>query len=128
MLPPMIIATALDAADLLAPYFEACEGEKVVAAHLDADGRLIGTSEAVGEAASVALPVRSILGQAMQLGACGLIVAHNHPGGDPRPSDADIEATRVLAATAGNLGIRLLDHIVVGSAGRCRSLRALGLM
>lgn len=124
----MIIETARNAADLFLPLFEGCAGEKVVAAHLDADRRLIGTSEAVGEASSVTLPIRSIVGDAVRLGASGLIIAHNHPSGDPRPSQADLEVTRTLAATASSLGIRLFDHIVVGSGGRCRSLRALGLM
>jgi DNA repair protein RadC len=124
----MIIDTARDAADLLVPLFHACTGEKVVAAHLDGDRRLIGTIEAAGEETSVALPIRAIIGDAMRLGATGMIVAHNHPGGDPRPSEADLHATRELSATAGRLGIRLFDHLIVGAEGRCRSLRALGLI
>lgn len=128
MFQVMIIDTARDAADLLVPLFEACEGEKVVAAHLDGERRVIGTSEASGSAASVPLPIRSIIADAMRLGASGLIVAHNHPSGDPRPSEADLDATRALAIAAEPLGIRLFDHLIVGAAGRCRSLRALGLI
>lgn len=128
MVSAMLIETARDAANLLVPLFASCAGEKVVAAHLDGDRRVIGTSEAEGEANSVMLPVRAIIADAMRLGATGLIVAHNHPSGDPRPSNADLDATRALACAANSLGIRLYDHLVVGSAGRCRSMRALGLI
>lgn len=53
---------------------------------------------------------------------------HNHPSGDPRPSQADFAATRELAATAESLGIQLHDPLIVGENGDCRSFRALGLL
>lgn len=124
----MIITTARDAADLLLPLFASCAGEKVVAAHLDADCRLLGTMEQAGEADAVPLPIREIIGHALRMGAAGLIVAHNHSSGDPTPSAADLAATRELAATASHVGIQLLDHLVVGHDGDCRSFRALGLL
>lgn len=124
----MIISTARDAADLMVPLFASCAGEKVVAAHLDADCRLIRTLERPGGVDAVLLPIVDILGEAMKLGAAGLIVAHNHPSGDPTPSEADLAATRELAETAGRLGILFHDHLVVGHGGDCRSFRALGLL
>lgn len=125
----MFINTASDAADLLAPLFASSGGEKVVAAHLDADQRLLATIESgSGGHGAVELPIRAIIEDAFRLGSAGLIVAHNHPSGDPRPSQADLTATRELAATAESLGIHLHDHLIVGENGDCRSLRALGLL
>lgn len=124
----MIIHTARDAADLLVPLFEACEGERLVAAHLDRAQCLIETVARDGDADSIALSMRAIISDALRLGSAGLIVAHNHPSGDPRPSEADLTATRALAATACSLGIQFHDHLIVGRNGDCRSLRALGLL
>lgn len=50
--------------------------------------------------------------------AAAIIVAHNHPSGEPTPSYEDIELTKRLKAAAELLGIRLLDHIIVGENGR----------
>lgn len=124
----MIIGTAREAANLLIPLFEGCGSEKVVAAHLDPRQRLIRTVEQSGGADEIAFPIRSIIGDALRFGAKGLIVAHNHPSGDPTPSAKDVAATRELAATAGRLGIRLHDHLIVCRGGDCRSFRALGLL
>ena len=125
----MIVNTAKDAADLLVPLFRPREGEKVVALHLDSERRLIATTEGQhGGPGEVELPVRAIIADALRFGASGLIVAHNHPSGDPTPSEADLNATRALAATAVSLGIDLHDHLIVGRGGDCRSLRALGLL
>ena len=125
----MIIATAQEAAALLVPLFHGAEQERVIAAHLDAGLRLIGTSEGVnGSRDQVDLPIRSIIEEAFRLGSAGLIVAHNHPSGDPRPSEQDLHATRELARTAASLDIRLHDHLIVTADGDCRSFRALGLL
>jgi len=125
----VLIATAKDAAALLVPLFRGCSEEKVVVAHLDADMHLIDTGEGKnGSDDQVELPIRSIIEEAFRLRSEGLIVAHNHPSGDPHPSEEDLRATRELAATAASLGILLHDHLIVGADGDCRSLRALGLL
>jgi DNA repair protein RadC len=124
----MIINTARDAAALLEPHFASCEGEKLVAAHLDAERGLIRAIEQAGQADEVDLSIRAIIADALALGASGLIVAHNHPSGDPMPSEADLAATRALAATADSVGIRFHDHLIFGKSGDCRSFRALGLI
>jgi len=124
----MRIATAEDAARLLAPYFETAETERVVLIHLDANLRLLGvTLEASGGEEDVELPVRAIAASAARIGAVAVIVAHNHPSGNPEPSAVDIAETRRLVGTLGALGVRLDDHLVFG-ASETRSFRALGLM
>ena len=65
-----------------------------------------------GEAASLTLKMRELFSRALSAGASGLIVAHNHPSGDCRPSTSDIEATQRLSAVARALDIELLDHLI----------------
>jgi DNA repair protein RadC len=69
---------------------------------------------------------REVVKRAIELGASALIMAHNHPSGDPTPSKADIETTREVAKAAALLGVTLHDHIVIGR-GRHTSLKSLGL-
>ncbi len=124
----MIVATARDAADLLAPLFAEAEGEKLAVIHLDAERRMIALDQQPVEAPDeVILPMRAIFAAALRHNAVGMVIAHNHPSGDPEPSRADIEATRRLVETAANLGIRLHDHLIF-AGGDCRSFRQLGLL
>lgn len=122
-----IVRTARDAAELFAPLFEGQAAEKVVVAHLGPDRALLHVQESDGGAADAPLPIRAIVADALACGAAGLIVAHNHPSGDPQPSSSDLAATRLLAETAASLGIALHDHLVF-AGGECRSFRDLGLI
>lgn len=67
----------------------------------------------IGTAGSVECDARRIIFRAIGRGASGMIVAHNHPSGDPRPNNSDIAATRRLADAARCVGICLYDHLVV---------------
>jgi DNA repair protein RadC len=124
----MVVATAKDAAQLLAPLFLDLSGEKLALLYLDGDRRVIAIeSHPVVERDEIVLPMAAIFKAALNHKAAGLIVAHNHPSGDPAPSRADIAATRRLAETAANLGIALHDHLIFAGA-ECRSFRELGLL
>jgi DNA repair protein RadC len=86
--------------------------------YLDAARRLIREELAArGCVDHCTIEVRQILVRALELGATGLIVAHNHPSGDPRPSPDDIAVTAALDAAAQQLGVQLHDHIVVAAGG-----------
>ena len=61
------------------------------------------------------------------MNAAGIILAHNHPSGDPTPSAADADMTRQIIEAARTLRITVHDHLVVGREG-VASLKALGLM
>ena len=125
---PVRIGTARDAADLLAPTFAGAARERLAILYLDADRSVLGLSETrLGEETAVDLPLRPIIADALRLDAAGLILAHNHPSGDPTPSQADIEATRKLARIASQLGIQVHDHLIFAGVA-CRSFRALGLI
>lgn len=126
--PPLRVLTARDAADLLAPTFAGASRERLAILYLDRDRLVLGVSETrLGEEAAITLPLRAIIADALRLNAAGLIVAHNHPSGDPAPSEADIRVTRKLVQVAGELGIQVHDHLIF-ARDACRSFRALGLL
>jgi len=101
--------------------------EALRVAHLDGDGWVLGVTAADGGRSEVDLPIARIVRDAIALGARGLVIAHNHPGGDPSPSRADKAATRRLADIARGLDIRLIDHLVF-AGDRFMSFRLLGLL
>lgn len=70
---------------------------------------------------------REVVKRALELNASALILVHNHPSGDPTPSNADVEMTRQIVDTARPLGIEVHDHLVVGK-GRHASFRSMGLI
>ena len=70
---------------------------------------------------------REVVKRALELHATALILVHNHPSGDPTPSEADVEMTRLVGEAARVLEIALHDHVIVAQ-GAWRSLRQLGLM
>jgi DNA repair protein RadC len=70
---------------------------------------------------------REVVRRALELSASALVLAHNHPSGDPSPSQADIEITRQIVAAAKTLQIAVHDHLIIG-ANQVVSLRAQGLM
>ena len=96
--------------------------------YLDKKNRLI-RDEIEGEGTVDHAPVypREILRRALELDASALILAHNHPAGDPTPSSADVEMTRQVVEAARALRINVHDHVVVGGEG-VASFRALGLL
>ena len=101
--------------------------EEVRVLFLDTKNQLIA-NEAMwqGTVDESAVHVREVIGRAFALKASAMIIVHNHPSGDPTPSRADIRITRDLAAAARPLGIRLHDHVIVGSKQAPLSLRAEG--
>ncbi|MCP4327280.1 MAG: JAB domain-containing protein [Alphaproteobacteria bacterium] len=70
---------------------------------------------------------REVVKRALELSASAIIMIHNHPSGDPTPSEADIEMTRDVERAAEALGVALHDHIVIGRKGHA-SMRSLGLI
>ncbi len=70
---------------------------------------------------------REVVKRALDLGAAALILVHNHPSGDPKPSRDDIEMTREIRKASEALGIAIHDHLVIGRKGHA-SFRSLGLL
>lgn len=81
---------------------------------LDGAQRLIADEQLQnGSLGQLSLHPRTIFRRALELNAAGLILVHNHPSGDPTPSEDDIHATRLLDQIGRALDLRLIDHIVV---------------
>jgi DNA repair protein RadC len=70
---------------------------------------------------------REVIKRALELSATAIILVHNHPSGDPTPSQADITMTRAIIDIAAPLGISVHDHIIVGKNGHA-SLKGMKLM
>ena len=102
--------------------------EQVRVLYLDRKNQLIA-DEITNEGTVDHAPVypREIVRRALELSASAVILAHNHPSGDPTPSKADVEITQAVVAAAKPLGISVHDHLVVGREGVV-SFKAKGLM
>ena len=76
---------------------------------------------------SAAVSIREILSEVLRLNASSIIVAHNHPSGDPEPSRADIYLTKQISEALSLISVNILDHIIVGD-GQTVSLAERGLI
>lgn len=101
--------------------------ERIWVAHLDEYSSCLQLTHYDGDETGVQLPLRTIISDAAMRGSSAILLAHNHPSGDPTPSDGDKRATSRLACAAEALDCRLVDHLVFGG-GRYSSFRALGLL
>ncbi len=96
--------------------------------HLDSKNRMVGmTTCSIGSMTSSLVHPRDVFRPAIANLTAGLIFIHNHPSGDPAPSDEDIEITKRLCEVGNLIGIRCLDHIIIGS-GRYFSFADQGLI
>jgi DNA repair protein RadC len=104
------------------------QGEAAAFVYCDADGRLIGMRHLRSDMNdAIDLSLRQVVVDAIACDAQVVVMAHNHPSGEPWPSRADREATRLIATTLRAIGIRLHDHVIV--SGRQRwSFREQGLL
>ncbi len=85
--------------------------------YLDAKHRVIHHEELFrGTIDSATVPVREVVKESLKHNAAAIIVAHNHPSGVAEPSVADKKLTQTLSLALGMVGIKLLDHFVVGDA------------
>ena len=116
----------------LLDYLQLVQGsdiiEQVRVLYLDTQHHLIRDELASrGTVDEAPIYVRSIIARALELGASGLILAHNHPSGSSQPSDTDRDVTAKLAAAAQTMSIVLHDHVIV-ARGRHFSFKAQGLL
>jgi DNA repair protein RadC len=104
------------------------EREQFRVLYLDRRNVLIADeAQAEGTVDHVPVYPREVARRALELNASALILVHNHPSGDPTPSEADIAMTERVRDAAEALGITLHDHVVIGKE-RDASFRALGLL
>ncbi len=93
--------------------------ERVYVLPMDASGKVLAKPILVSvgsEDGTAVIDAGAIFREALKAGAEEIIVAHNHPSGDPTPSKADCDTTVRLNEGAGLVGLELIDHIILGSA------------
>ena len=123
----------LDGLEAARSFFSGCfadsdpSRESLWVAHVDERANCLHLSRHEGEDGGAALPIRTIIADAAQHGSAGIVLAHNHPSGDPTPSDSDCRATRRLATAAEALDCTVLDHLVF-AGDECTSFRRRGLL
>lgn len=102
--------------------------EQLRVLYLNTRNRLLGDETVIEGSINIA-PIypREIVRRSLEVGATALILAHNHPSGDPRPSNEDVRVTRLVAKAGEALDIRLHDHVIVARSGWI-SLRAAGYL
>jgi len=123
------IRVAAEAAPLLAQYIGDTDREVFAVALLTVRHRVLGLhTVSVGCLTSSLVHPREVFKPAILAGSAALLLVHNHPSGDPEPSAEDIALTRRLTAAGQLLAIEILDHLILGEAGRFVSLRERGVM
>jgi len=112
---PVMIHSLSDALHYLVPRMELMDREHIVAFYLNAKNRLLAMETVfIGTVDSSIFHPRELFKGAVKHSASKIIVAHNHPSGDPRPSSEDLEVTRRLVAVGDLMGINVVDHLIIG--------------
>jgi DNA repair protein RadC len=107
--------------------FDTAGQEVMGALFVDTRHRLLGESELFrGTLDRAAVEPRAILREALLRQASGMIAFHTHPSGDPSPSAEDLAFTRRLVTAGEAVGVKLLDHLILGHGGGWISLRERG--
>lgn len=121
------ITSPLDAANLLMLEMGGLEQENLRTLLLDTKNRVLASPTVyIGNVNSSIIRVSEIFRDAVRENATAIIVAHNHPSGDPTPSPEDVQVTRSIVEAGLLLGIDVLDHLVIGHQ-RFISLKERGL-
>lgn len=81
----------------------------------------------IGELSATVVHPREVFNRATKRSAASIILAHNHPSGDPTPSTQDVETTKRLVECGRLMGIKVLDHVIIGN-GDFSSLKALDMI
>jgi DNA repair protein RadC len=126
--PGWRVRTPGDVAERLVPEMRHLEREELLVCLLNTRNVVLGRSTVyVGNLAGSPVRIGEVYREAVRRQAAAVIVAHNHPSGDPSPSADDLRITADLADAGRLLDIELLDHLVIGH-DRWVSLRAAGAM
>lgn len=122
------IRTAEDAAEILMQRLRYEKKEHLILFILNTKCEVEAEiTVSIGDLNHTIMNPREILSKALKRSAAAILLAHNHPSGDPEPSQDDINSTIQLIKAGQLVGIRVLDHIIIGD-GRFVSLRAEGML
>lgn len=125
---PFIIRSPKDAADYLMPELRYLQHERFCILHLNTKNHVIQKDIiSIGTLNSAIVHPREVFRSAIKRSSASILLAHNHPSGDPAPSPEDIQMTKRLVEVGDVVGIDVLDHIIIGD-NRFHSLKEQGLM
>lgn len=111
-----VIRSPEDGADYVMEEMRSLNQEHFVALFLNTKNQIIHRQTIfIGSLNSSIVHPREVFREAVKRSAASIIVAHNHPSGDPAPSQEDIHVTRRLAESGKMIGIELLDHLIIGN-------------
>ncbi len=117
-----------DLAQRLRPRVAGLQQEVFFAIGIDVRNRVLDVVEvARGTVHGVDVHPREVFRPLLRMAAAGGLVAHNHPSGDPSPSDEDIALTRRLCEVGRIVGIPIIDHVIVGATESCSIAEKLGM-
>ena len=109
------IRSPYDAYKLIKNFLIDSDREKFVVACLDTKNQPVNISVvSIGSVNSAIVHPREVFHEAIKNSSASIIIAHNHPSGDPTPSKEDINITKRLKECGELLGIKVLDHIIIG--------------
>ena len=122
------LLSALEVYNVMKPLFaENDDVEMIYCIFLDAKNTIIAIEKIFsGSLTASAVYPREIVKRLIALKASAFVMVHNHPSGDPSPSAEDLAFTRRLAEAGEIVGVRLVDHLILGGPGRWTSLRQRG--
>lgn len=104
-----------NAAEIVRKHLEGVDREHFVALLLNTKTQIIGINTVhIGSLAATVVHPREVFKPAILANAGSIIVAHNHPSGDPTPSPEDIDITERLVEAGKSIGISVIDHVVIG--------------
>lgn len=110
-----IIKSARDVSDILIPKISHLHSEHLIAVYLNSRKKIISIKTIfVGSLNESLINPREIFKFAIEENASAIILAHNHPSGDPSPSESDLKSTSEIQKAGEVMGIEVLDHIIIG--------------
>ena len=117
-----------DVAKLLMERLRYEKKEHFLSILLNSKGEVIEIDTvSIGELSATVVHPREVFNRATKKSAASIILAHNHPSGDPTPSVQDVETTKRLVECGRLMGINVLDHVIIGN-GDFSSLKALNMI
>lgn len=115
--PTNPIRQSADAFRVLQPFLAILEHEEFWVLYLNNANRVLGSYQlSKGGLTGTLVDVRLLLRKALEMGAVAVILAHNHPSGNLRPSKADRQITRKIIKAAATMDVKVLDHLIVSDS------------
>jgi len=119
-----VVSSPYAAAGVFIPLLSGLRREEFWVATLNTKHRVMGLHRLyVGTINLVHIRIAEVFRPAVEQNALAILIAHNHPSGDPSPSQEDVELTRKIRLAGEILEVELIDHIIIGSPRQWVSLR-----